>query len=209
MATEILLENTDGVGAPPAVFSRGGTLLPSSYADARYIDAYDVVVSQASTCMDPPSSKNNYGGRGKPAGDDGDGYDPNDGLQPEPGSWVQVVWGGVQESEMLRTNFNDGVEWMLVLRGKPRLTFNQTCSAQKCKAITKEMSVGDVVLYRHAFWKVTVTLADGDRDPALLLGSRLPIDYAGMSLTSGDSDGPTNDDGDGDGDGDGNASEGV
>ena len=48
LATDNLLENTDGVLRPPprsAVFSRGGTLLPSSYADARYIDA--VIVSQA------------------------------------------------------------------------------------------------------------------------------------------------------------------
>ena len=36
----------DGVGrSTPSVFSRGGTLLPSIYADVRYIDA--VVLSQA------------------------------------------------------------------------------------------------------------------------------------------------------------------
>ena len=50
VATENLLENTDGVGAPHhcslhPLFSRGGTLLPSIYADARYIDA--VIVSKA------------------------------------------------------------------------------------------------------------------------------------------------------------------
>ena len=32
---------------PDAVFSRGGTLLPSSYADARYIDA--VIVTKGHT----------------------------------------------------------------------------------------------------------------------------------------------------------------
>ena len=32
---EWLLENTDGVGAPQTVFSRGGSLLPSIYADVR------------------------------------------------------------------------------------------------------------------------------------------------------------------------------
>ena len=49
LATDNLLENTDGVPRPdvppqlcrgtPSVFSRGGTLLPSIYGDARYIDA--------------------------------------------------------------------------------------------------------------------------------------------------------------------------
>ena len=34
-----------GCSDPPSVFSRGGSLLPSSYADARYIDA--VIVSKA------------------------------------------------------------------------------------------------------------------------------------------------------------------
>ena len=45
LATENLLENTDGGTPTPAVFFRGGSLLPSIYADARYIDA--VVVSKA------------------------------------------------------------------------------------------------------------------------------------------------------------------
>ena len=56
MATENLLENTDRVLRPlpergrggrssPSVFSRGGSLLPSIYADARYVDA--VIVSKA------------------------------------------------------------------------------------------------------------------------------------------------------------------
>ena len=44
--TENLLENTDGVlrrggegvRGTPSVFSRDGTLLPSNYADVRYID---------------------------------------------------------------------------------------------------------------------------------------------------------------------------
>ena len=40
LATENLLENTDGV---PSVFFRDGSLLPSIYADGRYIDA--VIVS--------------------------------------------------------------------------------------------------------------------------------------------------------------------
>ena len=48
LATENLLESTDGALRPsvgPSVFfSRGGSLLPSTYADARYIDA--VVGSQ-------------------------------------------------------------------------------------------------------------------------------------------------------------------
>ena len=39
LATENLLENTDGVGVPHQCSLGGGTLLPSSYADARYIDA--------------------------------------------------------------------------------------------------------------------------------------------------------------------------
>ena len=60
LATENLLENTDGVPRPPtpvgrstpSVFSRSGsTLLPSLYADARYID--DVIVSKASTMGEP------------------------------------------------------------------------------------------------------------------------------------------------------------
>ena len=39
-----MLENTDGIlqSPPPSLFSRGGSLLPSIYADARYIDAVDV-----------------------------------------------------------------------------------------------------------------------------------------------------------------------
>ena len=45
LATENLLENTAGVPPHPLVFSRGGTLLPCIYADARYIDA--VVASKA------------------------------------------------------------------------------------------------------------------------------------------------------------------
>ena len=46
IATDNLLENTDGRGrSTPSVFSRGGSLLPSIYADARYIDA--VIVSKA------------------------------------------------------------------------------------------------------------------------------------------------------------------
>ena len=55
VATETLLETTDGVLRPPTevggsehpfiLFSRGGSLLPSIYADARYIDA--VVLSKA------------------------------------------------------------------------------------------------------------------------------------------------------------------
>ena len=48
LATENLLESTDGVlrptPAPPSVFSRGGTLIPSLYTDARYLDA--VIVSR-------------------------------------------------------------------------------------------------------------------------------------------------------------------
>ena len=44
LATETLLENADGVIRPHRC-SRGGTLLPSLYADARYVDA--VIVSQA------------------------------------------------------------------------------------------------------------------------------------------------------------------
>ena len=47
LATENLLENTDGVLRPPSVFSRDGGLLPSIHADARYIDA--VIVSKALT----------------------------------------------------------------------------------------------------------------------------------------------------------------
>ena len=49
LATENLLENTDGGRSTPSVFSRGGSLLPSSYADARNIDAVDV--SQAATAV--------------------------------------------------------------------------------------------------------------------------------------------------------------
>ena len=45
LATEKLLESTDGVLRPSSVFSQGGSLLPSIYADARCIDA--VIVSQA------------------------------------------------------------------------------------------------------------------------------------------------------------------
>ena len=54
LATENLLENTDGASpltprvkggrSIPSVFSRDGTLLPSSYADARCVDG--VVVSK-------------------------------------------------------------------------------------------------------------------------------------------------------------------
>ena len=49
LATENLLENTDGVlrpPSPPSMFSWGGTLLPSLYADACYVDA--VVVFKGS-----------------------------------------------------------------------------------------------------------------------------------------------------------------
>ena len=42
LATDNLLESTDGVLHPK--FSRGGSLLPSIYADARYIDAVVTVV---------------------------------------------------------------------------------------------------------------------------------------------------------------------
>ena len=45
LTTDNLLENTGGVRSTLSVFSRDGTLLPSSYADARYIDA--VIVSKA------------------------------------------------------------------------------------------------------------------------------------------------------------------
>ena len=45
LATDNLLENTDRVLRLPSVFSQRGSLLPSIYADARYIDA--VIVSQA------------------------------------------------------------------------------------------------------------------------------------------------------------------
>ena len=45
LATDNLLENTDGGRITPSLFPRGGTLLPSSYADARNIDA--VIVSKA------------------------------------------------------------------------------------------------------------------------------------------------------------------
>ena len=38
LATENLLENTGGVLRPPSVFSRGGSLLPSSHADLRASD---------------------------------------------------------------------------------------------------------------------------------------------------------------------------
>ena len=41
LATDHLLERTNG--GTPSVFSRGGSLLPSIYADARYVDA--VIVS--------------------------------------------------------------------------------------------------------------------------------------------------------------------
>ena len=53
VATDNVLENIDGVPPPfgsehPIGFSRGGSLLPSSYADTRYIAAgYDVIVSKA------------------------------------------------------------------------------------------------------------------------------------------------------------------
>ena len=43
LATEALLENTDGGRSTPSLFSRGGTLLPSMYANARYIDAVNCV----------------------------------------------------------------------------------------------------------------------------------------------------------------------
>ena len=36
--TENLLENTDGGGSTPSVFSRDGSMLPSTYADARSPD---------------------------------------------------------------------------------------------------------------------------------------------------------------------------
>ena len=48
LATDNLLENADG--GTPSVFSRGGTLLPSVYADARYVDA--VIVSKAGRDVD-------------------------------------------------------------------------------------------------------------------------------------------------------------
>ena len=48
LATEDLLENTDGSWSTPSVFSCGGTMLPSVYADARCIDA--VIVSKARGC---------------------------------------------------------------------------------------------------------------------------------------------------------------
>ena len=38
LATENLLENTDGGRSTPSVFSRGGSLLPSIYADGRSSD---------------------------------------------------------------------------------------------------------------------------------------------------------------------------
>ena len=39
LATENLLENTDGeLRPPPSAFCRANSLLPSVYADARYID---------------------------------------------------------------------------------------------------------------------------------------------------------------------------
>lgn len=53
LATDHLLENTDGVLRQPpkkrggSEFSRGSSLLPSTYADARYID--DVIVSKATS----------------------------------------------------------------------------------------------------------------------------------------------------------------
>ena len=45
LATEIMLEKTDGGRSTPSLYSQGGALLPSIYADVRYIGA--VIVSKA------------------------------------------------------------------------------------------------------------------------------------------------------------------
>ena len=51
LATEDLLENTDGVGAPHQCSSQGGILLPSYlYADARCVDAIIVSKATAGKC---------------------------------------------------------------------------------------------------------------------------------------------------------------
>ena len=47
MASRNPLSNRKSTRVPPSVFPRGGSLLPSIYADARYIDA--VIVSKANT----------------------------------------------------------------------------------------------------------------------------------------------------------------
>ena len=39
----------EGVRSTPSLFSRGGTLLPSIYADARYIDAVVVAPGKSTT----------------------------------------------------------------------------------------------------------------------------------------------------------------
>ena len=91
-----------GLGGTPSVFSRDGSLLPSSYADTRYIDA--VIVSKIPK-VDPEPKANN----------------PFDIIQPVlqyPGStpktwgvrsWYVTVNAGALQSTMLDTEQGDSV----------------------------------------------------------------------------------------------------